>query len=207
MDNYIVLDLETTGFSPQTNEIIEIGAWKIKDDVVVAKFQTYIKPHSYISRSVQELTGITMDKLNTAPSIEEILPAFIDWCESLPFLGHNLSFDYSFLSVKSKNLGLDITLNGKRVGIDTLKIARKFYFNRFENNELKTLADGFGIRINGNGISWHSAIYDSYITKLLYDCMKNEFPLVSLVQTPELIVKNSSEYGKVVNEDALSFTD
>lgn len=203
MDSYIVVDLETTGFSAQTCEVLEFGAWKIANGVVVDKFQTYVKPTVYVPRAVQELTGITNEKLKDAPTIEEIMPAFIDWCGELPFLGYNLAFDYGFLSVKSRNLGLDITLNGKRTGIDALNLVRKYWGGRFTDNTLSVVATGLGININGNGMTWHNAVYDAYVTKLVYDCLVSEFGSLRTVTEPTLIVKNQSEYGKVVNEDVL----
>ena len=63
LNNYIALDLETTGFSPKNSDIIEIGAWKIKDGVVKEQFCTYVRPYVYIPRNIQQLTGITMDIL------------------------------------------------------------------------------------------------------------------------------------------------
>ena len=97
MVSFVSLDLETTGFSPYNNEIIQIGAWKIKDGVVVDKFDTYVKPIQYIPREVQALTKITPDMVADYPSVDEILPEFYAFCEDLPFLGHNLQFDYNFL--------------------------------------------------------------------------------------------------------------
>lgn len=61
MQDFIAVDLETTGFSTDTCDIIEIGAWKVKDGVVVDKFNTLVRPILYIPRTVQNITGITME--------------------------------------------------------------------------------------------------------------------------------------------------
>ena len=125
MKDYIVLDLETTGFSPETCEIIEIGAWKVKEGVVVDKFCTLVRPLTYIPRDVQSITGITNEMVATCDTMEVILPEFFDFCEDLPFLGHNLPFDYRFLEYRGKFIGVDFSLKGSRLGIDTLYLSKK----------------------------------------------------------------------------------
>ena len=70
MNTFVVVDLETTGFSPDVNEIIEIGMWKIKDGVAVAKFSELVKPRGYISREIQRITGIAPEMVADARGIE-----------------------------------------------------------------------------------------------------------------------------------------
>ena len=166
MVSFVSLDLETTGFSPHNNEIIQIGAWKIKDGVVTDKFDTYVKPIQYIPREVQALTKITPDMVADYPSIDEILPEFYGFCEDLPFLGHNLQFDYNFLLVKGSNMGIDFSLKNQRSGVDTLKLAKKFFPN-FQKYSLEYLVEKFNIFVGD--ANFHNASYDAYMTKLVYD--------------------------------------
>ena len=203
MVSYISLDLETTGFSPYNNEIIQIGAWKVKDEVVVDKFDTYVKPIQYIPREVQALTGITPEMVSVYPSIDEVLPEFFTFCEDLPFLGHNLGFDYNFLLVKGNELGLDFSLNRQRTGIDTLKLARKFFPN-FPKHTLEYLVEKFNI-LTGDS-SFHNDSYDSYMTKLVYDRFIYNPNTVIGSRLPELLVDSKdTQYGKVENNGTLSF--
>ena len=203
MKNYVVVDLETTGYSPQTSDILEIGAWKIKDGVVVDKFCTLVRPVMYIPKSIQELTGITMNDVQDCEPIEPVLIEFFDWCEDLPFLGHNLKFDYEFLCYKGQFLELDFTLRGTRSGIDTLALSRKLL--SLKSNKLKDVTEHFGIHVNQENSGFHRAGYDSYITKLVYDRFLYGYSSVFAVTTPELLSLKDDRYGKAVNNETLSF--
>lgn len=194
---YISIDLETTGFSPINNEIVEIGACKVKDGAVIDKFSRLVKINGYFPESIQNLTHITSDMLIDEEPIEVILPEFFEWCLDLPFLGHNLQFDYNFLCNKGISLGLDFTLNGTRKGYDTLKIARKYLPNI--PHKLSDLVDFY--KIDLGKCNFHRAFYDAYITKLLFDRLLLEHKEVAV---PSIIDKNT--YGKVVNNDVLVFT-
>ena len=206
MNSFVTLDLETTGFSAKTSEIIEIGAWKVENGVVTSKFCTLVKPLGYIPRDVQALTGITNEMVASELSIEEVLPNFFDFCGNLPFLGHNLQFDYSFLCEKGKQMGLDFTLGGMRCGIDTCKLSAKYLTNT-ASNKLKDVADYFSINVQADSMSFHRAGFDAYMTKLIYDRFKYLFPNIPNVTNPDFLdKKDSKEYGRVVNDDTLSFT-
>ena len=202
MKDYIAVDLETTGFSPDTSEILEIGEWKIKNGVVVDKFCTLVKPMGYIPRDIQALTKITPQDVQDCEPIETVLPSFFEWCEDLPFLGHNLSFSYDFLCVKGARIGLDFTLNYKRMGLDTLSLAKKYL--KLKSNKLADVATYFNIDISGGDTGFHRASYDSYITKLIYD--RFEINSTYGAKIPKLLSTREVEYGKVVNNDTLSFS-
>lgn len=202
MTDYVVLDLETTGFSPYANEIIQIGAHKIKDGISVDKFVTYVKPIQYIPTEVQSLTHITPEMVSTYPSIDEVLPEFFNFCSDLPFLGHNLSFDYDFLVVKGKECGVDFSLGGTRQGIDTLSLARKF-FPKMKSHKLEHLVEEFGINLGNR--KFHDAEFDAYATKLVYDRFVYNPYTVRSAEMPVLLTKNKGQYGKVACDDTLSF--
>lgn len=203
MVSFVSLDLETTGFSPYNNEIIQIGAWKIKDGIVADKFDTYVKPIQYIPREVQALTKITPDMVADYPSVDEILPEFYAFCEDLPFLGHNLQFDYNFLLVKGTAIGIDFSLKNQRSGVDTLKLAKKFFPN-FPKHSLEYLVEKFNISVGD--ANFHNASYDAYMTKLVYDrFIYNPATMVGS-RMPELLCgKSNSQYGKVESNGTLSF--
>lgn len=200
MKEYVSVDLETTGFNPDLNDIIEIGAWKVKDGVVVDKFSTLVRPIMYIPRTIQQITGITMEDVKDCETIEPIILEFFDFCGDLPLLGHNLSFDYNFLVKKGKAVGVDFSLKGTRSGIDTLKLSKKFL--KLENNKLETVANHFNIVLDDTKGDYHRAGYDSYITKLVYDRFLFMYPNSMF---PETIAPDDKNYGKVVNNETLSF--
>lgn len=205
MQDFISLDLETTGFSPETSDIIEIGAWKFKSGVVVDKFNTLVRPIVYIPRTVQEMTGITMEDVADCQTIEPTLLEFHDWCGDMPFLGHNLPFDYKFLCYKGKFIGLDFSLGGRRQGIDTLVLSRQ-YLN-LPSNKLEAVAEHFGVAAPGgrDTAHFHRAEYDAYITKLVYDRFLYGFPNILSITTPSALSTDDGKYGKPVIEDTLSF--
>lgn len=202
MQNFISLDLETTGFSTDTCDIIEIGAWKIKDGVVVDKFSELVRPILYIPRTVQSITGITMDMVADCETIDTIGLEFFDWCEDYPFLGYNLPFDYKFLCVKGKQLGVDFSLKHTRQGIDVLHLIKKYCSG--DSNKLRDVANRFNIDLSNSG-QFHRANYDAYVTKLVYDRLLFSYPKVFEVTTPVILDTNNGQYGKVINNDTLSF--
>lgn len=204
MDSYIVLDLETTGFSPETDDIIEIGAYKVKDNVVVDKFCTFVRPIVYIPRNVQQITHITMNDVKDSDPIEPVIIDFFEFCEDCPFLGHNLQFDFSFLETKGKRVGLDFTRKHSRFGTCTLKLARK-YLN-LKSNKLGDVAEYFEINIpvsDNSGLDYHRAGYDAIVTKAIYERLKLLYPNALDIKMPEMLGKDDSKYGKVVCKDEL----
>lgn len=94
---YVVFDLETTGLDPTSDEIIEIGAVKMKEKKIIDKFNTLVKPTQPLSEIVQKITGITEKDLKESPSVHEVLQQFLDFCEDSVLVAHNASFDYRFV--------------------------------------------------------------------------------------------------------------
>lgn len=121
IDNYIALDLETTGLNPARDRIIEIGMARIENGNVVKSYDRLIDPGVVLAERITELTGITNDMLKGKPVISEVIAEILEFIGDTPILGHNIIFDYSFLKKAAVNAGL--TIQGK--GIDTLKIARR----------------------------------------------------------------------------------
>ncbi len=121
MDSFVAVDVETTGLNPCTEHIIEIGAVRIRAGRIEEEFQTFVQPKRKLSSFVTELTGITDSMLDGAPDIERALRAFLDFAGQEALLGHNVTFDYSFLKRHMADIGEKFVRNG----IDTLSIARK----------------------------------------------------------------------------------
>lgn len=96
--NFVVIDLETTGLDHNTCEIIEIGAVKIKNNVIIDELSMLIKPQAEIPPDVQELTGITPEMVAEAPSIEVGVEALRDFLEDYCPVAHNISFESGFLT-------------------------------------------------------------------------------------------------------------
>jgi DNA polymerase III epsilon subunit family exonuclease len=159
---FVVLDLETSGASPQSGSAItEIGAVKVCGGEVIGSFETFINPGTPISPFITELTGITDEMLADAPSIQAILPLLLEFMgsphESI-FVAHNAPFDLSFLKVASDRHGY--LWPDFRV-IDTVKAAR-FVLSKDDvaNYQLGTLAQYFRTTVAPN----HRALDDARAT-------------------------------------------
>ncbi len=117
---FVAFDIETTGFSPVKNQIIEIGAVKIKDGQILERFSSFINPKAPIPFQIEKLTGINDGMVMDAPAIEEVLPEFLKFCQDCIMVAHNADFDMSFMTQKAKDLGMDFT----PTYVDTLGMAR-----------------------------------------------------------------------------------
>src|SRR5438094_8437314 len=94
---FCVVDLETTGGSPDQCEITEVGAVKIRGGECLGTFQTLVNPGVPIPPFITVLTGITESMVYPAPRIAEVLPAFLEFLGDAVLVGHNVRFDISFL--------------------------------------------------------------------------------------------------------------
>ena len=133
----IAFDLETTGLSAAIDRITEIGAVRIVGGELKDEFCTFVNPKKHIPERVTELTGIDDSMVADAPSEEEALRAFYEFCGSAKFLvAHNAGFDTSFLKAANKRLGWDFTYEYA----DTVAMARSMYPD-LKNHKLDTVGN------------------------------------------------------------------
>jgi ATP-dependent DNA helicase DinG len=107
---YVAVDLETTGLDSDRDAILEIGAVKFRDDRVLDSFGSLVNPGRTIPHKIIELTGITQQEADSAPSLFSQLPQLARFVGDLPVIGHNVSFDLGFLrrhNVLQSNAALD----------------------------------------------------------------------------------------------------
>ena len=119
-DTYIVFDIETTGFSSIRDKIIEIGAVKVVNGEIVDKFSTFVNPERPIPFEITNLTSITDEMVMGSPSIDVILPQFLEFVGDGVLVAHNAGFDVGFIEQNCRNLGL----NDRFVYLDTVALAR-----------------------------------------------------------------------------------
>jgi DNA polymerase-3 subunit alpha (Gram-positive type) len=138
-DSYVVFDIETTGFGPVKDKIIEIGAVKVVEGKIVDQFSTFINPEVPIPYEIIDLTGINDEMVMDYPTIDIILPQFLEFCKGSALVAHNASFDVSFITKKSEELGIktDYTV------IDTVGLARILLpeLNRYKLNVVAKALD------------------------------------------------------------------
>lgn len=103
---YVVFDIETTGLSKKHNNIIEIGAVKVKDGEVVDTFSEFINPGVPIPYQIEQLTSINDDMVKDAPMFDVIVPRFVEFCGDDIVVAHNASFDTGFVRMNAEELGL-----------------------------------------------------------------------------------------------------
>lgn len=166
MTSYVCFDLETTGLSPEKDEIIEIGAVKVLEGKVVDRFMRFVKPDIPISDMVTGITGITNDMVADAGPTDKIIFDFIQFCEDYPVLGHNLMFDYRFMCRYAQKYYMEF----EHQGVDTLKVARKVLPD-LPSKSLENLCAYYGI-INASA---HRAYHDALATAKLYQTLKYYF--------------------------------
>ena len=165
IDNYTIVDIETTGLDPKLDEIIELAAIKIRNNEIIDNYSKLIKPKEEIDCFITNLTGITNDMLKNAPVIEDVIEEFLNFINDDIVIGHNVNFDINFIYDNCiKILEKPFTNNF----IDTLRISRKYIDTN--NHKLQTLAEKFEIDYSGA----HRALKDCYITQQLYEKLKNE---------------------------------
>lgn len=167
MNTYVVVDIETTGSHPLTSDIIEIGAVYIHEGEVVKQFNQLICPTQSITPYITSITGITDEMVKDEPPIESVMPSFIDFCEDVPLVGHNIFlFDYRLLKVKATKLDF----NFDKKGVDTLVIARKM-LSELPSRKLGALCEHYQISLENA----HRAYDDAFATYELYVHLKDEF--------------------------------
>lgn len=166
LKSYIAFDLETTGLSPQEHEIIEIGALKVREGKVVDRFMEFVHPDKPITSMITNITHITNDMVAGARSCPEVIHDFLSFCEDDVLIGHNVMFDYSFVKCSAVREGLTF----EKMGIDTLKIARKVHKD-FESKSLGALCDYYHIE----NPAAHRAYYDALATAKLYQTLAHYF--------------------------------
>lgn len=165
--DYVIFDLETTGISPNYDEVIEISALKVKGGEVVDEFNTLVNPCRKIPFGATKVNGITNAMVAEAPAFSHVLAEFLDFAEGLVLVGHNIArFDMKFIWRDAEQYFGEIPQNNY---VDTLQVARK-YLPKMDHHRLVDLAEYYGISSEGA----HRALNDCYMNQKVYECMVSE---------------------------------
>lgn len=178
--DYVLFDLETTGTSCMTDEVVEISAIKVVDGKVVEEFSTLVNPQMTIPYMATEVNGITNAMVTDAPTFDIALRDFLEFVGDMTLVGHNIhTFDMKFICRDAQKY------YGKTIGndyIDTLPIAR-LYLPQLSHHTLSDLADYYGIPSDGA----HRALYDCRMNQQIFERLGEE-------------MKNPSEEAKKVKK-------
>lgn len=198
-DPCVVFDIETTGFGPVKDQIIEIGAVKVVEGRVVDHYSTFVNPDIPIPFEIEKLTGINDQMVMGYPMIEEILPQFLKFCEGCILVAHNASFDVGFIRKKSEIQGIDIDFTV----IDTVALAR-LLLPQLNKVKLNLVAKALGISLENH----HRAVDDAKATAeifMKFITMLKEKEIFTLDQlnenskmSPEMIKKLPSYHAIIL---------
>lgn len=158
-DTYVVFDIETTGFSPVSNRIIEIGAVKVEKGSIKDRFSVFVNPQVPIPFRIEQLTGINDGMVIEAETIDKVLPKFLEFSEGCIMVAHNASFDMSFIIENCTRLGIEKEFTY----VDTVGMARMLLpgLNRFK---LDTVAKALNISL----LNHHRAVDDAGCTAEIF---------------------------------------
>ncbi|OFE15777.1 endonuclease [Humibacillus sp. DSM 29435] len=155
---FVVVDLETTGGSPDHCGITEIGAVKVRGGMVQGEFQTLVNPAEPIPAFISVLTGITDAMVAQSPRIETAVPAFLEFAAGSVLVAHNAGFDIGFLKAAARRVG--VPWPSFRV-LDTLHLARHLVGrDESPNHKLGSLAHVFSATTTPD----HRALHDARAT-------------------------------------------
>jgi CRISPR-associated protein Cas2 len=159
--HYVVIDIETTGLSPERDEIMEIGAVKVRGRQVEETFQALLRINGRIPPSVSKLTGLTEGMLQAeGRRLEEVLPEFLAFIGDLPVVTHHGNFDYAFIRAACEKQGLPLISNRRT---DTMSLAKRC-IEQVTNYRLDTLVNYFQIPVK----RLHRSLDDCFATMQLY---------------------------------------
>jgi len=181
---YCIVDIETNGNSPVKNQIIEIGAIKIKNGEIIDRFESYIYA-DYVPSAITRLTNITVEDLKNAPSLKKVLQDFKLFLGDSVFVAHNVKFDYNFISDSMKVVGLEKLLNRRFCTVD---LSRKTI--DAPKHGLAYLREFLNIDIGEHHRAYADAVSAS---KVLQECFKN---LPDEVKTTEDLIRFSNHDKK-----------
>lgn len=200
--DFVVFDIETTGFSPVNNKIIEIGAVKIRQGEITDRFSVFVNPGVPIPFEIEKLTSINDSMVMDAPPIEVILPQFLDFCQDAVLVAHNANFDMSFIMENAKRQGL----SRKFTFVDTLGIARVLLTHQAKHT-LDAVAKTLSISLENH----HRAVDDAECTAhifLKFSAMLRERGADTLSRinalgesSPDIIKKLTSYHAIILAEN------
>ncbi len=189
-DSFVIFDIETTGLSPQTCEITEIGAVRFKKGEVLEKFSCFVNPNVPIPAEIVKLTGITDDMVKDAETIDAVLPKFLEFVGEDTLVAHNASFDISFIRAAAERCSIPFNPSF----IDTVSMSRQIN-TELKNHKLDTLAEYFNL----GDFDHHRAFEDAHMLALIFGAMGSKLKTEGIINTDQLshLMSQSSDPKKL----------
>lgn len=173
--HYVIVDIETTGGSPQSSKITEIAMYKHDGTQFIDEFVTLVNPGMRIPEFIVKLTGISDAMVENAPHFYEIAKKIVEFSENCVFVAHNVGFDYGVIRQEFKSLGFDY----RRTHLCTVRASR-YILPGHDSYSLGKLTRALGIQLKGR----HRAGGDAHATALLFQMLfaKSEKKLSTFLQ-------------------------
>ncbi len=159
--DFVVFDLETTGAKAPPERVTEVGAFRVSNGKIVARFETLINPEKSIPIFISQLTGISDSMVRNAPKFEEVASDFLEFIGDSVLVAHNAKFDIGFL-----NYEIGRIFDGYKLvnpNLCTVQLSRKLLPN-LQNHRLHTVADYFSVTIENR----HRAGDDAFATAKIF---------------------------------------
>jgi len=195
----VVLDIETTGVNPRKDEIIELYMLKVINNEFIDEYHSKFKINKNIPLFISKLTGIYDWHLKNSPELESELNNIKTFLENAIVVGHNLSFDISFLKNAFEKNKIDLVFNEK---IDTLKMSRALLRNKVRNHKLSTISQFFKTQ-NKNNHNAKDDVLTTYeiLMNLLLDKKLNGISdfkeLTNFLNSPDISIKKKYNIGNL----------
>ncbi len=158
---FVVFDTETTGFSPTTDRIVELGAVKFRNGEVVEEKSWLINPGRKIPYWATKVHGITDEEVKNEPAFADIYPEFLEFISGSVLIAHNAKFDISFVKAEATRAGRELPANKV---IDSLALFRKWY-PKSSSHSVAAVAKHAAVRTD----TLHRAAADSMYVFLIFD--------------------------------------
>ncbi len=190
---FVVFDVETTGFSPQKDRLTEIGAVLVSGGEVVDKFNIFVNPEMPIPAKITELTGITDAMVKDAPKEEVAVRMFMDFCKDRVVIAHNAKFDISFIDATAMRHGMRF----ENTFIDTVPVARAL-LPHLENHKLDTVAKALDCEdFNHHRACDDAAVLAQIFTRLCVK-LKDDCACDNVANINTSLVKNPERYHMII---------
>lgn len=179
-DTFICLDVEATGLSVETDEIVELAVVKFTFDDIIAEFESLVDPGIPIPQESIDVHHITNEMIKGKPRIEDILPEAFEMIGKHVVVGHNIGYDLAMLMQAAKKRGIPCPLETEN-SIDTLRLARLYAGS--PTNSLEVLREHFNIPEEGAHRAMNDVIVNIKVFKyLVMDFKKTKEVLLRLKQ-------------------------
>jgi DNA polymerase III subunit epsilon len=197
---FCVIDIETTGGPPEELGITEVAAQRYRAGMLEAEFATLVDPGMPIPPLITVLTGITGAMVVGAPSVREVLPAFLEFLGDAVVVGHNVRYDLSFLGAAAERYGYG-RLSSRSV--DTLRLARRLIGSDARNLRLATLAAHFRSPVTPT----HRALDDVRATAHVFWALLEQAGTIGVTHLDDLLrlptARGRADYRKLPLTDGL----